>query len=98
METHTPQEPSLTQLRTEIDRIDRELFSLIARRMTLAGVIGDHKRARGLPIRDPVREAQLKARLKEFATGVLEPRHVEELAAVLIRISRDLQAPATEGR
>ncbi len=88
----------MTQLRTEIDRIDRELFSLIARRMTLARVIRDHKRARGLPIRDPVREAQLKARLKEFATGVLEPRHVEELAAVLIRISRDLQAPATEGR
>ncbi len=88
----------MTQLRTEIDRIDRELFSLIARRMALAGAIGNHKRARGLPIRDPVRETQLKARLKEFATGVLEPRHVEELAAVLIRISRDMQAPGTEDR
>ena len=87
----------MTQLRTEIDRIDRELFALIAQRMALAGEIGNLKRDRGLPIRDPVREAQLKARLKEFATGVLEPRHVEELAAVLIRISRDLQAPGAEG-
>lgn len=92
-----PGELSLTQLRSEIDRIDRELFALIAQRMALAGEIGNHKRDRGLPIRDPVREAQLKARLKEFATGVLEPRHVEELAAVLIRISRDLQAPGAEG-
>lgn len=92
-----PAELSLTQLRTEIDRIDRELFALIAQRMMLAGAIGNHKRDRGLPIRDPVREAQLKVRLKEFATGVLEPRHVEELAAVLIRISRDLQAPGAGG-
>ncbi len=98
METHTSEKLSLTQLRTEIDRIDHELFSLIARRMALAGAIGNHKRAQGLPIRDPVREAQLKAHLKEFATGVLEPRHVEELAATLIRISRDLQAPGTEDR
>ena len=65
----------MTQLRTEIDRIDRELFALIAQRMALAGEIGNLKRDRGLPIRDPVREAQLKARLKEVPTVLLGPRH-----------------------
>ncbi len=98
MESHTAREPSLTQLRAEIDRLDRELFTLIARRMSVVGAIGSLKRSRGLPIHDPVREAQLKARLKEFAADVLEARHVEELAAVLIRISRDLQAVETGSR
>ncbi len=85
----------MLELRAEIDRIDRELFTLIARRMSVAINIGVQKRKMGIPIKDPVREAQLKLQLKEFAADVLEPRHVEELAAVLIRISRDLQTTET---
>ncbi len=81
----------MPELRAEIDHIDRELFTLIARRMSVAIKIGAFKRKMGIPVKDPVREAQLKLQLKEFAANVLEPRHVEELAAVLIRISHDLQ-------
>lgn len=83
--------PSLENLRREIDNVDRELFSLLAQRMNIVKKIGAAKRAQGLPISDPVREALLKARLKEIGTGVMEPWHVEELTSVILRISRDLQ-------
>ncbi len=87
----TQPEKILRDLRLKIDELDQDLFTLLAKRMSLVLQIGALKRAQGLVIADPVREALLKAKLKKFAADVLEPRHVEELASVIIRISRDLQ-------
>ncbi len=87
----------LEQLRQEIDELDERLFSILARRMAVVREIGRLKHQAGLPPGDPVREAQLKARLKDLTDGVLEPRHVEELAATVLRISRDLQAVGAGG-
>jgi len=92
MEKETASQKSLEVLRREIDELDRQLFSLLARRMAIVRDIGGMKRSQGLPISDPVREALLKVKLKEFSAGVLEPWHVEELASVILRISRDLQS------
>ena len=85
---------SLERLRDEIDALDRRLFTVIAERMALVTDIGGLKRKLGLPTSDPVREAQLKARLKERTAGVLEPRHIEELSTAILRVSRDLQGGA----
>ena len=89
---------SLESLRRQIDELDRRLFSLIAERMSLAREIGVVKHSQGQPVSDPVREALLKARLKEFAADVLEPWHVEELASAIIKISRDLQTQWADER
>ena len=85
---------SLERLRAEIEELDRRLFSVIAERMGLVSEIGSLKRQLGLPASDPVREAQLKARLKEHTAGVLEPQHIEELSTAILRVSRDLQGGA----
>ena len=102
MSSHRQQEAaqrkSLEDLRREIDELDQRLFSLIAQRMAIAAQIGAVKRKEGLQVSDPVREALLKARLKELASGVLAPWHVEELASVILRISRDLQASSSGDR
>lgn len=87
----------LEHLRREIDELDERLFSIFARRMAVVREIGRLKHQGGLPPGDPVREAQLKARLKELTDGVLEPHHVEELAATVLRISRELQAVGADG-
>ncbi len=92
MEKETTSQKSLEVLRREVDGLDRQLFTLLARRMAVVRDIGGMKRSQGLPVSDPVREALLKAKLKEFSAGVLEPWHVEELASVILRISRDLQS------
>ena len=48
----------LTELRTEIDAIDRELIALLERRMDVAAGIAAYKQERGLPVLDAAREAQ----------------------------------------
>ena len=78
--------------RRAIDKIDHQLFQLLAQRMEIVKEIGRIKHKAGLEVRDPVREALLKAKLKEGGASVMESRHIEELADVIIRISRDLQA------
>ncbi len=85
---------SLKRLRAEIDELDRRLFSVIAERMSLVSEIGRLKRQLGLPTSDPVREAQLKARLKELTAGVLDPQHIEDLSSAILRVSGDLQEGA----
>ena len=46
----------LTDLRREMDAIDRELLALFARRMALSGEIAGLKKAAALPVFDPARE------------------------------------------
>ena len=94
MDTNHPSSDQLDELRHQIDDIDQQLFSLIAQRMAVVRDIGTLKRQQGIPTVDPIREALLKARLKDMAADVLEPWHVEELASAIIKISRDLQAAA----
>jgi chorismate mutase len=91
MEKNEMHPRSLEDLRSEIDELDQRLFALLAQRMVVVKTIGEVKRSLEMPISDPVREALLKARLKNLASGILEPWHVEELASVIIRISRELQ-------
>lgn len=49
----------LEQYRREIDGIDAELTALFLRRMGITAQVGAYKRARGLPVLDAAREAQL---------------------------------------
>ena len=53
---------TLQKARAEIDRIDTELARLFQARMAAAAEIAAWKRASGVPIRDPAREARVLAR------------------------------------
>ncbi len=48
----------LNELRARIDAVDRELVTLLEKRMDISAAIGDYKRAHGLAVLDPGREAQ----------------------------------------
>ena len=58
---------SLEAIRDEIERIDRAMIALIAERVRLAREVGVAKRARGLPILDPAREAAVVRRAGALA-------------------------------
>lgn len=81
----------LTQTRDKIEAIDQDLFRLVARRMELAAKIGEIKQQLGMPVNDPVREAELKARIKRVVAGDLEPRHVDQLLETLMTMSKEYQ-------
>jgi len=57
----------LEELRSKIERLDRELVTLIGRRRDLAIEVGKRKQALGVPIMDPQQEAKVVRRAAEIA-------------------------------
>lgn len=86
----------LDSLRVEIERIDRELIDLIARRVELGRVVGQAKRRQGMAILDPAREAAVVRRAGVLAreTG-LQDEDVRYIFWHLIGLSRRAQMEDT---
>ncbi len=72
------EELSLESLREEIDKIDDVIVRLLDRRARCAYAIGRVKKARGLAIYEPQREAAVMARVKALNTSLGGP--LDELA------------------
>ena len=51
----------LVSMRKQLDRVDRNIVSLLAKRMELARKVGRLKARHGIPIRQPEREKALLA-------------------------------------
>jgi monofunctional chorismate mutase len=82
----------LAQCRDEIERIDNELIALLSRRLTLGKRTGDLKRAAGLPILDPTREAAVIRRVSERAREAgLPTEPVREVFWQIVGMSRRAQ-------
>ncbi len=85
--------PELSQLRDEIERIDRQLIQVMAERVQLARRVGAAKRAAGLPTLDQAREAAVIRRAVGIARE-LELRCDEDIRQIfwlLIGLSRRAQ-------
>ena len=88
----------LEQLRSEIDRVDKELAALFCRRMELVKKIADVKEAAGLPICDPAREAELANNgAKAFPDAAFLP-YYGSVQNALLDASRAYQAARREGK
>ena len=81
---------SIDEIRKDIDVIDCELVRLFCRRMELSDEAGRVKAARGLSVRDSVREKELKKKVEELA----EPRFTEQVLGLydkILTLSREYQ-------
>jgi chorismate mutase len=74
----------LEALRLEIERLDREIVSAIARRRDLALEVGEEKDREGLPTLDPEREAAVVRRAGALAREADLPE--EEVRAIFWRL------------
>ena len=89
----------LSQLRSEIDRIDTQLFQLFSERVDVATQIGAYKRKHGLKVYDPTRERQ---KVADAAGRVPEElrTYAQVLMELLMETARsqevDPASPATE--
>ena len=54
----------LTELRREIDAVDRQLVALLERRLDVSAAIAGYKREKGLPVLDASREAEKLAAVR----------------------------------
>ncbi|MEM4969991.1 MAG: chorismate mutase [Sulfolobales archaeon] len=86
----------IEMLRREIDRIDGELIELIRRRLDIAMKIGLLKKAKGAPIRDLTREAEVEERWIRLSREKGIPESLaREIAKILIRYSIAVQTTLT---
>lgn len=82
----------LTTCRAEIEKIDRQLVELIAARMALGRRTATIKRAAGLPILDPQREAEVIRRAVTTAREHdLPVEGVREMFWQIVGLSRRAQ-------
>lgn len=83
-----PGEPTLDELRQQIDRLDDQLLVLFAERVRLALLAGELKHREGRAIYDPERERAILERLCQSAPDPLEPAMVRRIFERLIDESR----------
>jgi chorismate mutase len=82
----------LARCRDEIERIDRQIVDLLAARLTLGKKTGELKRAAGLPILDPTREAAVIRRAAAAAREIGVPAEpVREVFWQIVGMSRRVQ-------
>ena len=81
---------ALNDLRQDIDALDAQLAALYRRRMDVAARIAAVKREQGLPVLQPEREREIRARLAELAAPALQPG-MQAWFGALRAASRDWQ-------
>jgi len=79
---------SLQKLRSEIDRVDREVMSLLNRRIRLARRIGVFKAQNGQKIFDARREKTLMQKLIARNPGPIQKAELSSIYRVILRTSR----------
>lgn len=80
----------LQTLRGEIDHIDSQLITLLARRMEIVEQIAEYKYERGLPVLNRDREAVVIAQVRERA-GTDLADDTQAFFEHLMRLSRERQ-------
>lgn len=85
----------ITELRAELDRLDRRIVSLLARRLRVARTIGRRKREEGAPVLDPAQEAAVirRAAVRARERGLAE-EPVRRIFWQVVGISRNGQRKA----
>lgn len=81
----------ITELRSEIDKIDDELLKLFCARMEISAQVADYKRERNLPIFVPAREREILQAVGQKA-GVELAGYARSLYSTIFELSRSYQA------
>ena len=81
----------LTEIRQEIDGIDRELVRLFCARMNLSAQVADYKKANNLPIFVPARERAILQKVAQMADPDME-NYTRVLYSMLFELSRSYQS------
>jgi chorismate mutase/prephenate dehydratase len=84
---------SLSELRKELDRVDREIVAAINRRAEIASQIGALKRGESQNVFDPAREAQVLQQAQDHNPGPLSDAALRAVFREIVSGSRAVQAP-----
>ena len=79
---------AVVEAREAIDAVDRALLTSVNRRIELVRQLHEHKRANGMPLRDPGREEAIVASLQTANDGPLSARGVADLVRFVLDLTR----------
>ena len=85
----------LTELREQIDAIDRELVALLERRLDVSAGIGRYKLAHDLPVLDASREAEKLAAIRAMCRPETQA-HIDRAFDAILAGSRAYQGQLME--
>jgi prephenate dehydrogenase len=84
--------PRKTDLRSQIDRCDKQILAALGHRMQAARRIGKLKMSQAVPVHDPDRERRMLLQRKEWAHSLgLSSDLIDELFAVIVKHSSRIQ-------
>ncbi|NDC61487.1 MAG: prephenate dehydratase [Betaproteobacteria bacterium] len=86
-------QPSLADLRVQIDQLDAQLLSMLNQRAQLAEAVGEIKRAEGSPFFRPDRVAQVLANIQAHNQGPLKNPHLAAIWREIMSACLALEAP-----
>ncbi len=86
----------LDTLRGEIDRVNREMLSLLKERLALCGEVADYKKAHGLPVYVPEREKKILDWASRTAGPKFAP-YASHFFEHVMPLSRDYENGVTGG-
>jgi prephenate dehydrogenase len=90
-----PRSPELKQARDHIDRVDREIVRLLGQRAQLQERAARAKAALGAPVLDPIREAEMLAARRTWASeNRLDEEGVADVFRAILSMSRRGQSGA----
>ena len=84
----------LTEIRGQIDEIDRRIVELFEQRMELTDQVAAYKIATGKAVFDPERERQKLDAVAALAHSDFNSRGIREWFSCLMDISKERQVPA----
>ncbi|MCQ2449027.1 MAG: chorismate mutase [Clostridia bacterium] len=88
---------NLETVRAEISAIDEQMAKLFERRMKATEEVANYKKERGLPVKDPVREAAMVEKYSSFITDPCIESHYIRFLKNTIDISCDYQMQLMNG-
>ena len=87
----------LSELRAEIDKLDREIVPLLCARLSVAAEVAEYKWANEMPILDASREQALLEKIKDLAKEKYAA-YVQEIYDAILAESRKYQAEILESK
>jgi chorismate mutase/prephenate dehydratase len=87
---------TLEELRYEIDNIDKELVSLLEKRMDAVGEVALFKKKNGTPILDETREKQVISKNIERVVNDEYKSYIEDILKAIMDSSKEYQCVQIE--
>ena len=81
----------LTEIRAELDKIDKEIVTLMLKRLKLSEEVGEYKKVSGKKVYDRAREEEKIGTLTAMAEGELAKKYVADIYEHILNYSREAQ-------